>query len=140
MFDTICIFEDSHFAKLYPLTLTRPVFDLRCGLTTLKGKITRQFPQSSVSFLCRDDLAEVLQEQNPEAKVNRVDAERCFFINGRVLFNSQFVKLLETRQERLYLHKGQLVAAHLGGATLKEMLTISEGKFEPKELPDVERV
>jgi hypothetical protein len=33
----LCIFEDEHFNWLYPLSLTRPVFDLRCGISLLRA-------------------------------------------------------------------------------------------------------
>ncbi|MFO0949915.1 MAG: putative sugar nucleotidyl transferase [Isosphaeraceae bacterium] len=39
----LCLVEDLFVAGLEPLTLTRPVFDLRLGSGTLGGKIARAF-------------------------------------------------------------------------------------------------
>ena len=35
----IVLFEDERVAELYPLVFLRAVFDLRCGVFTLKEKI-----------------------------------------------------------------------------------------------------
>ena len=39
----LCLVEDNAVAGLEPLTLTRPVFDLLLGSTTLGAKIARAF-------------------------------------------------------------------------------------------------
>ena len=48
----VCLFEDGA-ATLEPLSLTRPVFDLRCGLTTLAEKHLRLLAPWSVGVLIR---------------------------------------------------------------------------------------
>ena len=47
----ICIFEDEHFSSLYPLSLTRPVFDLHCGMMSLQEKINTELPRCSALFI-----------------------------------------------------------------------------------------
>ena len=39
MIKNICIVEDEKFENLLPLVYMRPVYDLRCGILTLKEKI-----------------------------------------------------------------------------------------------------
>ncbi len=43
MIDSILIFEDDSNHLLFPLTYTRPVYDLRCGILTLREKIGKIF-------------------------------------------------------------------------------------------------
>ena len=72
MAGTICIFEDPQYAKLLPLVYTRPVYDLRCGILTLREKIHRAYPTANIALLCRPYLAEVVKQQNPGTQVNEV--------------------------------------------------------------------
>ncbi|MFQ5863725.1 MAG: putative sugar nucleotidyl transferase, partial [bacterium] len=137
---SICIFEDSYSNQLYPLTLTRPSWELRCGISSLKDKVLRQFSQASTYLFCRDYLAEIVKEQNPRARVNQIDAENCLFINGRVLFESKLLESVETRQERICMCKGEVVAAFLRGANVKKMQLISEKPFQVEWFSNVDIV
>ena len=47
----ICLFEDRLVADLEPLTLTRPVFELLCGQSTLAAKQARHFAPCDVGVL-----------------------------------------------------------------------------------------
>ena len=52
----ICIFEDGKFPNFYPLSYSRPVYELICGVRTLKEKIVSYFPNSEISLHCRNYL------------------------------------------------------------------------------------
>ncbi len=58
---SICNFEDETVDRFFPLTRTRAVYDLRCGIHQLKEKIWREFPASKVHLRCRDYLTEVVR-------------------------------------------------------------------------------
>ncbi len=111
----ICIFEDKGTANLFPLTYFHPVYDLRCGIHTLREKITRAYPDRSVTLLCRDYLAEVVKEENPDLSVNTLPGDRYLFVNGRVLFDDKLRKAIDTENEGLYLAGDTVVAALLVG-------------------------
>src|SRR5688572_126631 len=66
----ICIFEDRHARGLEPLTLTRPVADLLCGLSTLGDKHVRHFAATSVGHLCRPAVADLVRGRDVLASVN----------------------------------------------------------------------
>ncbi len=57
----LAVFEDNRFENFYPLSLTRPVFELRCGGAALYEKIARGFPGVKLCFFTRDYLAETVQ-------------------------------------------------------------------------------
>jgi UDP-N-acetylglucosamine diphosphorylase/glucosamine-1-phosphate N-acetyltransferase len=66
----ICIYEDRHVLGLEPLTLTRPVMDLLCGLTTLGEKQARFFAASAIGHLCRPLVAEQIRTRDHQTRVN----------------------------------------------------------------------
>jgi hypothetical protein len=84
----ICLFEDGGVANLEPLTLTRPVFDLLCGLTSLGEKQCRHFGAGEVGVLVRPELAELYRQERPEVRVNDLAWLRAgptILVNGRWL-------------------------------------------------------
>ncbi|NUO80284.1 GlmU family protein [candidate division KSB1 bacterium] len=111
MTPTFCLFEDERSAQFYPLSLTRPVFDLRCGMTSLREKIARQFPQTQLFLFCREYLADSMREANPECRVNELPKEPSWFVNGGFLFSASLPRNLQ--KELLCKHNGKTVAAFI---------------------------
>lgn len=61
MVDSICIFEGINYKRLLPLVYTRPEYDLRCGILTLREKIINSFPNTPISLHCRGYLTETMR-------------------------------------------------------------------------------
>ena len=81
----VCVFEDERYRDLLPLVYCRPVFELRCGISSLLEKIERLYPAHKLVLLCRDYLAATLA-QRVSCPVNDVPAgEDVLFLNGRLL-------------------------------------------------------
>src|SRR5262245_7386923 len=68
----ICLFEDHGHAALEPLSLTRPVFDLLCGLDSLAAKQCRLFAPCTVGTLVRPHLADLCRLRDCRTPVNDV--------------------------------------------------------------------
>ena len=142
MVNTVCIFEDQQYRNLLPLVYTRPVYDLRCGISTLRQKIERLYLNSEVALHCRRYLAEFLKLENPKHDVNRVADKGCLYINGRLLADAESAKQLTLDgKDAVYVHGDTLVAARLNngagralGAAIPEVL--ERGHF--KDLPAIE--
>ena len=84
----ICLFEDPGVANLEPLALTRPAFELLCGLTTLGRKQCRYFAPCEVGVLVRPELAEFYRVGRPSLRVNDfawLRAEQTVLVNARWL-------------------------------------------------------
>ena len=86
----VCIFEDLTVSQLEPMTLTRPVFELICGQTSLKVKHARHFGIASPGAILRPILADAYGEQRPGCPVNdeswlRQDDGPLVLVNGRWL-------------------------------------------------------
>lgn len=84
----ICIFEDHGFADLEPLTLTRPVFELLCGMGTLAAKQCQHFAPCEVGYLVRPELVALTRLEHPGCPVNDLawlHAAPTVMVNGRWL-------------------------------------------------------
>lgn len=68
----VCLFED-RVEFFDPLSLTRPVFDLRCGLVPLGDRLWRYLGAASPGAVVRPFLAELCRQQHPGIAVNDVD-------------------------------------------------------------------
>lgn len=141
MSDTVCIFEDPQYVKLLPLVYTRPVYDLRCGILTLREKIQKAYPKANVALLCRPYLADVVRQQNPNAKVNAVPPGNCLFVNGRVLLDESFAKkILLKGKNALYISGNVVVAARMNAVartSMKEDLSVS---FDVDHFAEFEKI
>ena len=83
----LCVFEDGKVANLYPMTMMRPVCELKCGHTLLWEKVARNFEGVKRCFFVRNYLAPVYRKKM-EGAVNDLSALEetdVLFINGRWL-------------------------------------------------------
>jgi len=83
----IVLFEDEAAQTLEPLTLTRPVWDLLCGITTLKEKILRTLTCTKHDFYAREFLHGTIQHPSERAKI---PADDCLWVNGALLAGDNF--------------------------------------------------
>jgi UDP-N-acetylglucosamine diphosphorylase/glucosamine-1-phosphate N-acetyltransferase len=82
----VCLYEDRGAADLEPLTLTRPVFDLLCGQSSLAEKQARHFQATTCTAVVRQHLADVVRLQSPSMTVNDfAGAGLVVVVNGRWL-------------------------------------------------------
>jgi UDP-N-acetylglucosamine diphosphorylase/glucosamine-1-phosphate N-acetyltransferase len=121
----ICLFEDEFVYRMSPLVSLRAVYDLRCGILTLREKYVRAFPQASFFLHCRSRLAALLREKNPKLPVNQLSDEPTWFINGRVLPDEHFLKLFRNPppEDRVFVHGAVVVAAYLRNENLELIRT-----------------
>lgn len=127
----ILIFEDEQCNRLYPLTLTRPVYMLRCGIHLLFEKIVRCYPKARFHFFCRNYLVPVLQEQHPTIPINQIDADRGLLINGRFIPADELPQPAE--DDLVWRCKGEVVAASLSGERLRRACRTANGSI-PQEM------
>ncbi len=119
----ICIFEDEQYLNFEPLVYSRPVFDLVCGMTTLKEKIIRAFPKEKITLKCRNYLEPFVKAENPKCKVNLFEAEDYLFINSRIIapLNLKNVLKLKSNEEKVFASKGIVVAAKVSKKRIKDI-------------------
>jgi|GEM_PF-16547 len=131
----IVIFEDSAAGNFNPLTLTRPVFELICGMTTLWKNITADcfYSGAEVRFICRDYLKDAFQ-QRVNAKVNNLSRLKdALFVNGRMLAAFSELPPIDGQSE-IGLQDGVLIYARLNA---KDMDGLSDSiSDDPEDFTD----
>jgi len=130
MIDNICLFESPEYYKLLPLVYLRPVYDLRCGILTLREKAALYYPGIHLSLFCRAYLEEVVKQQNPELQVNQPGGENCLFINGQTVVDHHFaIQVSSDDPDTVYLCGDKLAAVKLSGKNLKILKINSTDSF-----------
>jgi UDP-N-acetylglucosamine diphosphorylase/glucosamine-1-phosphate N-acetyltransferase len=89
----VCLFEDRSVLDLEPLTLTRPAFELLCGLSSLADKQRRYFAATTCGTLVRPQLADVFRLDHPGLAVNDLAWLRA---GPTVLVNARWLPPLGT--------------------------------------------
>lgn len=132
----ICIFEGIYYSRLLPLVYTRPTYELKCGIMSLKDKILRHFPNAKITLHCRNYLSEHLSEIYPRYEINTISSDdECIFINGRILADDDFLNKVDLNNPNdiLFVNGDQIVAAKVSGSklhdlknTLHDLFTLSD--------------
>lgn len=120
---SLCIFEDERFPNFFPLSLDKPVFDLRIGTQMVLGRIIDEITPANLSLLCRPYLAGVVSENKTAGgeelpcTVNTPPEGDTLFINGRLLaFEGELGELCAALTPGSIIHKkGICVTASLAG-------------------------
>lgn len=129
-----CLFEDEFLENFHPLTLTRPVYDLRIGIFTLGEKW--KYSLGLQEDLC-GPLREHLKGVFPETELKN-DTDAVLWINPRFIPTSEITELSgKLKPGEGLFYDSQLITALLDAATHKLWMKsgIKKGKLEKRELP-----
>jgi len=97
----IAIFEDDGHGDFYPLSLTRPVWELKCGCFSLRERWERFFRASlpgenhQFHYLTREKLAPHFREKHPDIAINEPDfcADDILLVNAALLPDERILGL-----------------------------------------------
>ena len=104
-------FEDSYLENFHPLTLTRPIYDLRVGVLTLGQKWAADLGSDHTPS---GPLREPLKGVFPEPHKVSPDGS-SYWINSRVFPNSSIVKKIKSLSKGTAIFdENILIAAHAG--------------------------
>lgn len=110
----ICLFEDNKAEDFLPLVYFRPVYDLRCGILTLKEKVEKYLSTDKIMLHCRPFLGETVSQNNSGEKVNSLPGGEIIFINGRAVLNEYLAdKIKDLTPNSAIISGSQLFAARL---------------------------
>lgn len=141
----LCIFEDKNFSQLEPLIYYRPVYDLVCGMRTLRSKIIDAYAGTEYSLHCRTYLEDFVKDKNHGLEVNQVTGNECLFINGRILAPAGLAEIIPLNGEnKVYRFNDLLIAARISGKSiekvkkkLNDLLSISDFNNLPVETVEI---
>lgn len=98
-------FDDSASDNLLPLTFTRPVAELRIGITTIREKWESEL-SAKISFITKDYLSE---------KFKLVEADDNILINGSIAPNDMLVNTVcALEPDSLLFAEDKIIAVRLG--------------------------
>jgi len=78
------IFDDMQAAAFYPLTLSRSVGDLRCGILKLRQRLQELLHDEDSAVWIEPRLARLYRERHPDWSVNRHPAVETLWVNSRL--------------------------------------------------------
>ncbi|MEX0681671.1 MAG: putative sugar nucleotidyl transferase [Balneolales bacterium] len=123
---TICFFEDEGDRLFAPLTLTRPVDDLRVGIFTIREKWQRYLNISHFTRVQRVPLIRMFPADLPG------DNRDLLWINARWLPDSEAAGKVKKLNEGQTLRKdGRTVAARLSAAESRKQFENGPVNFDP---------
>ena len=110
----ICFFEDKLLTNFHPLTLTRPVDDLRVGILTIAAKWEKALQAVNTTRLVRNEIKGVFEGGEID------EGQSCLWINARYLPSHSLI----TRVKDLALGNclqmdDTVIAAHVDGSDSK---------------------
>jgi len=116
----VLIFEDSNWINLTPLSYIKPVFELRCGFSTLFDKIRCKVEKMEIGLWVREYLINLIK-----AKYNYPVNDESFFMDDLLLINSRWLVTskdkIEIIDEGIYQSEGDFVYAVLKQGTVKKI-------------------
>lgn len=118
----IIIYEDHNALNFEPLSLTRPVFDLRFGANSLLDRIIKMCPNDTIGVWVRENLIESVKETHPDLIVNRIPKEETLWLNARVLWTEEMIAEIRKSPAMSFLDKEECIGAHLSGPVSEEWL------------------
>ena len=114
MNETIILFEDEGYRLFLPLVYSRPVFDLRCGIFTLREQVAALLGRQPAA-ICREHLAVVYGAGRWPLGLLGASAPLTL-VNGRALDLKWLPDLLDAPVGTIYVARGEPGVS--GGITL----------------------
>ncbi|MDZ7716074.1 MAG: GlmU family protein [Balneolaceae bacterium] len=120
----LCFFEDDMCKNFHPLTLTRPVDDLRIGIMTIAQKWEYALNASSIHRIVREDL-------KSEFPSHQLDASKpCYFINSRYVPEPTLLEKVRDLSPGNCLQNAEnIIVACIDGETAKDWMTKGKPNF-----------
>lgn len=128
----ICLFEDEAVENLHPLTLNKPVYELKCGHMSTLDRLTLKFKDKQFILFVRSYLSEVVKEKYRDFTVNDLSALTggdVLLVNGRWMYSYEELDLSEEKavysnKDLIYMYvKGKTMKKHVGRVSgLRELI------------------
>jgi len=116
------IFDGEYTTNFYPLTLTKPAFDLSLGKKTLLENLIEKLNLNDYNLMVQPHLTDLTRKKH-KAKINpQTSEEDTVFVNGRLCFNQEIEKLLQKNEHFTAFSNGELALAKLSKGASDKLL------------------
>jgi len=108
--------------QFWPLVLSRPIWDLRCGMTSLAEKLQAKVGVSDVAYFLPDYLAEMYREktERPVNEMSALTGQDVLIVDARV--KADTFDIPTTGRSEIGLdEQGEVVYARIGKADSKKL-------------------
>lgn len=123
----LCFFSDDKADHFHPLTLTRPLDDLRVGIYTIREKWMRALKTTSACRLQSEYLKDVFDRGSIEVN------ENVIWINARFLPSEKLLKAIDLLEEGQGISfRGDIAAAKINDKSSREIF--DQNEFSAKGL------
>lgn len=111
----VFVFEDEAHTQFYPLAHLRPIFALRSGILPLYKRVQRFFPGAQVSLICREEVAPLMAQQEPDFPINilKRNSGDVLMVNGRLRDPGDLSQLADSAQLSTVFRSDKEIAAIL---------------------------
>ena len=117
------VFEDHQALNLEPISVTRAVFDIRCGAETFIERINRLNAKKISSLVVRNELADITRDNHPGTSVNPDTFVGGIWLNGSVLWSADQIKVIRSTPETVFFHGENLVALNLSSDAINKWVS-----------------
>jgi UDP-N-acetylglucosamine diphosphorylase/glucosamine-1-phosphate N-acetyltransferase len=134
-----CIYEDTTVNNFRPLIFLRPVYDLRCGILTLREKIEHRLAGAPLVLHARPEIEPLLREDRSRKSLDNTAEDWTMFINGRSLADEELARLLRSagRKEMAFVNGSNVVAAIVSPKNVKHIAPNADSAFPPDLFRDL---
>lgn len=107
----LIIFDDLKHKSFYPITQTRSVGDIRCGILKLRQRLSHAFEAQQECVLIDPLLEDLYRERHPDWLVNSVPEGDKLYLNSRIKFDDQALAEIKALQPQQALFSGEYCVA-----------------------------
>jgi len=109
----ITIFEDSNALNFEPISLTRPVFDIRYGSLTLYERLKELSNNKITAFYVRDSLKELAKKKYLNSLSSYEEASNKVWLNGSAIWTKDLIDKVTSSKKSVFVTEGNLVGLNL---------------------------
>lgn len=113
------IFDDTFTPAFYPITHTRMLGDLRCGILKLRQRLEYIFDADDSCVFIHLSLQELYQERHPDWQINTCPDGKKLYLNSRLKINDEVISAIKKLKENQALVNGSHTIAILTSINLE---------------------
>jgi UDP-N-acetylglucosamine diphosphorylase/glucosamine-1-phosphate N-acetyltransferase len=119
----VIVFEDHKALNLEPISLTRPVFDIRCGAKTFIERVKKLDSIDISALVVRDELVDVTRDNHPGTSVNPDRFDDGIWLNGSVLWSSGQIEEIRSTPGTGFFNDEDMIALNLSSKTIDQWMS-----------------